>query len=173
MEHNMMIKPILSSIFLFFSMLFLGLPFGTAYDSNQEQVDIHGFISQGYLKTDKNNFLAETEDGTFEFNEMGINFSTNMMEKLRLGLQFFARDLGEEGNDDINIDWVFADYRYMDWFGFRVGIIKINMLFYNRSRDIDMLRTPIFLPHAIYHETAITGTQADTVHPIQSSVHFI
>ncbi len=56
------------------------------------EVDIHGFISQGYMKSsDYNFYLAETEDGTFQFNEMGINFSTELTDSLRLGMQFFAK----------------------------------------------------------------------------------
>ena len=42
-----------------------------AFDLENEwgTIDIHGFISQGFLKSDRNNFYAKTEDGTFRFNE--------------------------------------------------------------------------------------------------------
>ena len=63
-----------------------------------QEVDIHGFISQGYLKSTGNNFLAETKRGTWEFTEVGINFGTYVTDELRLGMQLFARDLGEMGN---------------------------------------------------------------------------
>ena len=43
-----------------------------------QEVDIHGFISQGYLKSTGNNFLAETKRGTWEFTEVGINFGTSV-----------------------------------------------------------------------------------------------
>ena len=65
----------------------------------QDTVDIHGFISQGYLKSDQNNFLAETEEGSFQFNEMGLNFNQDVTHDLRIGIQFFSRDLGKNGND--------------------------------------------------------------------------
>ncbi len=117
------------------------------------EVDIHGFVSQGYMKSDKYDFLADTEDGTFQFNEIGINFSADLTEKLRLGIQFFARDIGELGNNDINLDWAFADYRWKDWLGLRAGKIKSPLGFYNETRDIDMLRTSIFLPQGLYSET--------------------
>ena len=90
-----------------------------------EDVDIHGFLAQGYLKTDKNNFLADTEDGTFEFNEMGINFVTGVTDRLRIGIQFFARDIGDLGNDEIVLDWGYGDYLWREWLGFRAGLIKI------------------------------------------------
>ncbi|MBU0993764.1 MAG: porin [Proteobacteria bacterium] len=122
----------------------------TAYAD--DKVDIHGFISQGYLKTDHNNYMAETKDGSFQFNELGLNFATDLSDKLRIGLQFFARDLGEDGNDDLVLDWAFADYKWRDFLGFRVGRIKTPFGYYNAIRDFDMLRTSIFAPQSVYPE---------------------
>ncbi|MDM8521805.1 hypothetical protein QUF80_00375 [Desulfococcaceae bacterium HSG8] len=115
-------------------------------------VDIHGFISQGYLQTDKNNYLADTEDGTFQFNEMGINFSTKLSKRLRVGMQFFARDLGVEGNDELVQDWAFADYRWQEWLGLRVGKVKLIHALYSEAREMDMLRTGVMLPQSVYNE---------------------
>lgn len=117
-----------------------------------EGVDIHGFISQGYLKTDQNNYLAETDDGSFQFNEMGINFTTFATSKLKVGCQFFARDIGDVGNDEIYINWAFAEYTYKNWLRMRAGILKQAFSFYNPIRDFDSLRTSIFLPSATYNE---------------------
>lgn len=124
----------------------------TAYSAEVMGVDIHGFISQGYLYTTDNNYIAPTEDGSFEFNEFGINFSKEMTDKLRLGIQLFGKDLGPYGNDDIKIDWAFGDYRLKDWLGFRAGKLKTPHGLYNETRDVDMLRTWIFLPQSIYSE---------------------
>ncbi|MDM8538353.1 porin [Desulfobacterales bacterium HSG17] len=116
------------------------------------QVDIHGFVSQGFLISDENNYLAETEDGTFQFNEIGINFTTTLTDNLRLGLQLFSYDFGETGNNEINVDWAYADYRWKNWLGLRAGIIKVPAGFYNESRDIDAVRTNIFLPQSVYYD---------------------
>ena len=116
-------------------------------------VTIHGFLSQGYLKSTENDFLSvSTEDGTFSFTEMGVNFSAQMTEKLRLGLQLFSRDFGPEGNFDVILDWAIGEYHWRDWLGLRFGKVKLPVGFYNQGRDVDMLRTSIFLPQAIYHE---------------------
>ena len=61
-------------------------------------VDIHGFISQGFIKSTGNNYLGETLDGEWEFTETGINFATELTDDLRVGAQLFARDLGPLGN---------------------------------------------------------------------------
>lgn len=127
------------------------------------KVDIHGYISQGFLFSSENNFLADTKNGTFQFNEFGINFGTVLNERVRLGIQFAGRDLGDTGNDKIIIDWAYADYDLTDWIGLRAGKMKLPFGFYNKTRDIDMLRTFILLPQGFYNDifrdiyTAIKG----------------
>lgn len=116
-------------------------------------LDVHGFISQGYLRSDGNNFFANTTDGTFQFNEIGINFATDLTDRLHTGLQFFSRDLGELGNNRLVIDWAYADYRWRDWLGLRIGKIKTPYGLYNETRDLDLVRTSIFLPQSIYPES--------------------
>ncbi|MCP5046184.1 MAG: hypothetical protein GY940_03370, partial [bacterium] len=88
-----------------------------------------------------------------QFNELGINFSTDINDKLRIGIQLAARDLGDTGNDKVMIDWAYADYRWRDWLGLRVGKIKLPHGFYNKSRDIDLLRTNILLPQSVYSDS--------------------
>ncbi|MCP4146449.1 MAG: hypothetical protein GY757_01750 [bacterium] len=137
-------------VFLLLAVLLL--PAAGAADENFK-IDIHGYISQGFLFSNRNNYLADTEQGSFHFNEMGINFSTELTDKLRLGIQLAARDLGDTGNDKVRIDWAYADYRWRDWLGLRVGKLKVPVGMYNKTRDIDMLRTFVLLPQGIYGET--------------------
>ena len=114
-------------------------------------VDVHGFISQGFLYSDEYNYLAHNStDGSFEYNEFGINFSKNLTDKLRMGIQFFSRDIGDAGNNKVTVDWAYGDYRFQDWFGLRAGRIKLPLGLYNETRDVDMLRTSIVMPQSIY-----------------------
>ncbi len=126
--------------------------FGCIYAYEYKGIDIRGFISQGYLQSSDNNFFAETEDGTTQFNEAGINFSADVSDKLRLGMQFLARDLGSIGDNEVLLDWAVADYRWQDYLGLRVGNMKFVHGLYNETRDLDMLRTFIFLPQSVYNE---------------------
>lgn len=116
-----------------------------------ENVDIHGFMSQGYMSSSANNYLADTENGTFEFNELGINFSTTF-DNLRIGAQILSRDLGEFGNNEAILDWAVGDYRISNEFGIRIGKVKMPMGLYNQGRDVDFLRMSVFLPTSIYDE---------------------
>ncbi len=136
-----------------------------------ESVEIHGFISQGYLHSSDNNYMGNSESGTFQFNEMGLNFTTNMSEQLSLGIQFFARDLGEIGNDEINIGWAFAEYSFYEWLGIRVGKLKTPYGLYNEIWDMDMLRTSIILPAALYSESARDAQSAIKGGNIYGNIH--
>jgi len=113
-------------------------------------VEIHGFVSQGLLKSTDNNFLADSERGSFEFSEFGINFSRALTEQLRVGMQLFARDLGPVGNYSAKIDWAYLDYRYRDWLGFRAGRIKLPFGLYNEISDIDAAHPFALLPQSVY-----------------------
>lgn len=132
---------------------FMSAAAGNTCAFDLSKTDIHGFISQGFMVSDRNNYCADTEDGTFQFNEMGINFSNQINARLRVGMQFFARDLGKIGNNEPAVDWAVADYRWQDWLGLRAGRIKNRYGFYGYTRDADMLRTGIFLPQSVYFES--------------------
>lgn len=150
MKNSITIKTVRVSFALFLSCLLYLAETGASHAFDMKDVDIHGFLSQGYLKTDHNNFMAQTEDGTFQFNEFGLNFTTGLSDRLSAGLQFFGRDMGAVGNDEIRVDLAYLDYRWKDWAGARAGITRMVYGLYNEIREIDMLRTPIFLPQSVY-----------------------
>ena len=60
----------------------------SAVDFNN--IHINGFISQGYLNSSGNNFLADSENGTFQINEVGLTVTSQINPKLRLGMQFLS-----------------------------------------------------------------------------------
>jgi opacity protein-like surface antigen len=118
-----------------------------------KSVRVNGFISQGYLHSDKNNFLATTKKkGSSEFNEVGLTITANVTPKLRIGTQFLSRDLGPVGNNEVRLDWAFGDYHVNDYFGVRIGKVKMPIGLYNQGRDSDFVRPMIFLPQSIYDE---------------------
>ena len=138
-------------ILLVFILMVL-IPASTLLAITPDDIQIHGFYSQGYLKTNHNNYLAETEEGTLQFDEFGVNFSAQLTDNLHAGLQFFGRDLGPVGNNEVRLDWAFMDYRWKDWLGVRIGKTKNTQGLYNEIRDLDMLRTSIMLPQSVYSE---------------------
>jgi hypothetical protein len=113
-------------------------------------VAIHGFVSPGFIASTGNNYLANSKGGTFEFTEVGVNLTFPLTDKLRAGMQLFARDLGRIGNYAPRMDWFYLDYRFEDWLGFRAGRVKLPFGLYNETNDIDSARVPILLPQSIY-----------------------
>jgi hypothetical protein len=115
-------------------------------------LQVHGFVSQGYIKTTKNNYLAPTAraQGSFDFTEVGINFTKQFGDKLRVGMQVFAHDLGPLGNYSPQLDWYYLDYHWFDWLGIRAGKTKLPWGLYNEANDVDAGRVPILLPQSVY-----------------------
>jgi hypothetical protein len=113
-------------------------------------VDVHAFASQGVLLSTRNNYLAKSKRVSFEFTEVGLNVSKQLTDRLRVGMQLFAHDLGPSGNYQAHFDWFFLDYRFWDWFGLRAGRTKIPFGLYNEANDVDQARVPILLPQSVY-----------------------
>ena len=119
----------------------------------RDEIAIHGFVSQGYLKSTGNNYLAKSMRGSWEFAEVGINFGTNVSDDMRIGIQLFTRDLGELGNFNFEFDWGFADYTWYDEISFRLGRIKMPYGLYGEYRDLDIVRPGVLMPQSVYFES--------------------
>ncbi len=121
---------------------------------------IHGFASQGYVQTDGDAYEGgwygrDTNNaGSFEFNEFAVNVVATPIDRLRIGAQFIAYDLGKYGNDELQIDWAFGEYLIPISDGFDISVVagrfKTGHAFYNDYRDLDMTRTSVFLPRSVY-----------------------
>lgn len=117
-----------------------------------EGIDIRGYVSQGYLISSSNNFFANTDGGSFELKDTALSFSTDISNRIRIGVQIAAFEMGEFGGDNIMINWANADYAVNDWVGMKIGKMKLYHGLYNTGRDADFLRTSILLPQSIYNE---------------------
>ncbi len=113
-------------------------------------LQIHGFVGQGALKSTGNSYLADSKRGSLEFSDIGINFTAQLTERLRVGMQFFARKLGSVGNFNAKTDWFYLDYHWRDWLGLRAGRVKLPFGLYNDTSDIDSARVFVLLPGSIY-----------------------
>jgi hypothetical protein len=135
-------------------------------------LEVHGFVSQGFIKTNENNYLANSERGSFEFAEVGINFTKSLTDQLRIGVQLFTRDLGPLGNYNPQFDWFYLDYRFWDWLGIRAGRTKLPFGLYNETNDIDAARVPVLLPQSIYSVTTRDFLLAQTGVELYGNVPF-
>lgn len=123
-----------------------------------DDLQIHGFVSQGYLLTQNNAlFTPESEDhGSLEFSEVALNVVATPVDRLRVGVQVGAQDLGDSFNNKIVLDWAYGDYTFPTIgerfdIGVSAGRFKMGHGLYNDYRDLDMTRTSVFLPMSVYN----------------------
>jgi hypothetical protein len=113
-------------------------------------LETHGFVSFGYLKSWGNNWVGDTREGTDEFWEAGANVIARPVDHLRLGAQLFARDLGDYGDGDVTVDWAYADWRFADELGVQVGRVKLPVGLHGDAIDVDAAHASVFLPRFVY-----------------------
>ncbi len=112
---------------------------------------LHGFASQGYAVSNQNNFLTmQTSKGSFAFTDGGLNLSTSLTDKFRVGAQGYLRNVGQLGGGRLSLDWAFGDYRFADWFGIRAGKVKTPLGLFNDTQDAESLHTWALLPQSVY-----------------------
>jgi hypothetical protein len=114
-------------------------------------VQIHGFASQGFLLSDRNNYLTmPTRRGSFALTDGGLNASLQVTSRLRVGAQVYSRNVGQLSNGRVYLDWALADYQFRDAIGVRVGKVKTVFGLYNDTQDVASLHTWALLPQAVY-----------------------
>lgn len=111
---------------------------------------VHGFVGEGGFVSTANDYIGNSSTGSLAMFEAGVNISTQVSDRLRVGLQLYGRDVGAYRDLPPRIDWAYLDYRWKDWLGLRAGIIKMPFGLYNEYADVDAARTAILLPQSVY-----------------------
>ena len=129
---------------------------GKAKASWLDDFQFHGFVAQSYLHTSDNNFFGDSEDGSYEFQEFGLNTLWRSVASLQVAAQLVARDAGETDDGDLRFDYAFVDYAFLNSdtgnSGIRIGRVVNPYGFYNDTRDIAATRPSILLPQSIYFD---------------------
>jgi hypothetical protein len=115
-----------------------------------DTVQIHGFVSQGLVKSTANNYLTRSRRGSVDYTEAGVNVTARPTDDLFTGMQVFYRRLGDQGDYQADVDWAFLEYRQLDWFGVRAGRLRLPYGLYNKTVDVDMAYVPALLPQGMY-----------------------
>ncbi len=122
-----------------------------------QSLQIHGFLSQGFLHTSDNNLFGSSDDGiSVDFRELGINGSWRIIPELQLALQLVWRDAGQTDEDDLRIDYGLIDYSFFSsettLLGFKAGRVPTPFGLYNDTRDVASTRPSVLLPQSIYFD---------------------
>lgn len=114
------------------------------------EFEFGGFISTGYLKSSHYNYLADSEEGTTAFTEMGLHGSWTPRKRTTVNGEIFAFELGPYGNYEPKIDYLFLDYNFSHQFGIQIGRVNREFGLYTHLKDIDITRASILLPMGTY-----------------------
>ena len=127
-----------------------------------EKLKIHGFVSQSYIATSGNNYMATTRrGGSFSFFETAVNGTYQIADDLRIGGQVYMSEYGKTGNWIPVIDWACIDWRWKDCLGFRIGKYKMRSGLYSDTQDIPFVNQWILVPQGnyprIYRELTVSA----------------
>jgi len=122
-----------------------------------DDIQIHGFLTQGYFLTSENRIFGTSDSGgSFDLTEAGLNASWSPVTDLRLAGQVLFRRAGAGHEHDVELDFGLLDYTILSTadyrFGARLGRFKLPFGFYNDTRDVLFTKPTILLPQSIYFE---------------------
>jgi hypothetical protein len=116
-----------------------------------EGIEIHGFVTQGFLFSSHNNYLTmQSSAGSLAWTDGAVSVSDSLTDKLRVGIQLHMYQLGQLGGPNLQVDWASGDYRVNDHLGFRAGKVKTVMGLFNDSQDVDAVFLWTLLPQGAY-----------------------
>lgn len=160
--------------------LILGVSFSVctlhAQSNGLSKLTVHGYLTQAYATadfaeglndsphTDELN-LGISEDGTFDYRTMAIQFRYEISPKDTMIFQFSSRALGDSPielvEDEIELDWAFYERRIGDNTSVKVGRVQIPIGIYNEVRDVGTL-LPFYRPAFIfYRDGSFTSETVD------------
>ena len=114
------------------------------------KLQLHGFLSQGAFWSTDNDYIGRSSRGSVDLTQAALTATSDITDRLRVGMQFIALHQGLYGSLTPTLDWGDIDFRWKEWLGLRAGRIKIPWGLYNEYVDIDASRTQILLPQSVY-----------------------
>ncbi|WP_374090203.1 hypothetical protein [Methylomicrobium lacus] len=122
-----------------------------------ESMQVHGFLSQGFIHTSDNHFFGHSDDSlSTDFRELGVNGSWSVLPDLQLAMQVVWRDAGQTDEAGLRIDYGLANYNVLSTesslLAIRAGRVLTPLGFYNETRDVAATRPSILLPQSIYFD---------------------
>jgi hypothetical protein len=114
-------------------------------------IEIHGFVTQGFLYSSHNNYLTmQSSSGSLQWTDGAVSITDSVTSNLRIGIQLHMYQLGQLGGPNVQVDWASGDYKVNDRLGFRAGKVKTVMGLFNDSQEVDAVFLWTLLPQCSY-----------------------
>lgn len=122
-----------------------------------EELQFHGFLTQGFFHSSDNNVYGQSDDGISPgLTEIGLNVAYQPFNRLRLAAQGLYRRAGAVDSGSVRLDYGLADLTLWSYksgqIGIRGGRVKIPFGLYNETRDVSFTHPTILLPQGIYFD---------------------
>lgn len=149
-SNNICFRPLIGLILMLSATVSFALELGP--------VKVHGFVNQVYLNTDGNNYLGDTINGSWDYQEAGLNLSYRPFNKIRLATQVISRDVGnyDPNEDPLKLDYAIASYKAFtapsNEITVSIGKMKLPQGFYSDALDAPVNRNGILLPQVMYYD---------------------
>lgn len=149
------------------------------------KLEVHGFLTQAWATTDfvggrfpgpggvdpgptfDELALGISEDGTFDYRTMALQFRYQISPKDIMVVQLSSRSLGDslinDVEEEIELDWAFYERRLTDNTSLKVGRVQIPLGIFNEFRDVGTI-LPFYRPSFVfYREGTFTSETVDGV----------
>jgi len=124
------------------------------YAGEHSDLRWHGFLSQGVIHTDENNFFGDSTGTSVDFRDVGVGFSWQPQDRLLFSTQALYRDAGGTSPNGVSVDYALVNYSLINKLDFgldvRAGRVKNPLAFYSETRDVAGTRPSVILPVSIY-----------------------
>ena len=118
----------------------------------------HAFGNWGYGNTNhRNDYSVGETDGGYDNFSGGLNFIMRPHEKMRIQGQI------EGHQDEVELEWLFAEWHFSDLLRARGGRSKHAMGIYGEIHDIGTLRPFFTLPTSVYGPNGLVGENYDGI----------
>lgn len=120
-----------------------------------EHVELNGFGGWAFAETDGNAYRIGTSEGNYDNAELALNVGAKASDRITLTAQIHLEHSGDE--DEVEIDYVFAEYFISDAAQFRIGRVKLPFGIYGEIANVGTLRQFYTLPQGMYGPTGAVG----------------
>jgi hypothetical protein len=118
-------------------------------------VEIHGFGSWAYGRTNQNVFLSGSPEGDYRHVSMALNLSKEVDDKLSIHVQGGITE--DHDHAHVALSYAFANYKLSDRLSLRVGQVKHPFGIYTEVFAVGTLRPFLELPLGFYGPVGFVG----------------
>ena len=122
-----------------------------------EDIQFHGFLTQGFFHSSGNNVFGQSDNGISPgLTEIGLNVNYQPLDNLRFAAQGLYRRAGDVDNGSVRLDFGLFDLTLLEHdhgkIGLRGGRVRIPYGLYNETRDVPFTHPTTLLPQGIYFD---------------------